>query len=113
MSLWAVHLVEESPPAGVKPVEWFLLSTMKVTTDERSGAALVDHLLGLEVVTIKGEARSKGVISANSCTSWQSSRMIPSAGSGSAAVSMKMRVSVARLMATRMASMVERVVVPE
>lgn len=36
ISLWVVHLVEESPPAGVKAVEWFLLTTMEITTTEQA-----------------------------------------------------------------------------
>jgi len=40
LSLWAVHLVEEAPPAGAKAVEWFLLSTMEVTTAEQAKTLL-------------------------------------------------------------------------
>jgi len=36
ISLWVVHLVEETPPDGVKAVEWFLLSTMEVATTEQA-----------------------------------------------------------------------------
>ncbi len=32
--LWIVHIVEEHPPAGEKPVEWFLLTTMEVTSTD-------------------------------------------------------------------------------
>lgn len=31
-SLWAVHVVEEAPPAGVEALEWLLLTTRAVTT---------------------------------------------------------------------------------
>ena len=34
--LWIVHIVEEQPPAGVKPIEWFLLTTMEVTTTQQA-----------------------------------------------------------------------------
>ena len=40
ISLWAVHLVEEDPPAGTKAVEWFLLSTMEVATPEQARTIL-------------------------------------------------------------------------
>jgi hypothetical protein len=32
MSVWAVHVVEEYPPAGVEPLEWLLLTTRAVLT---------------------------------------------------------------------------------
>lgn len=38
--LWAVHLVEESPPSGVKAIEWFLLTTMEISTVEQAQRAL-------------------------------------------------------------------------
>lgn len=31
LELWAVHLLEENPPAGFEPVEWMLLSSLAVT----------------------------------------------------------------------------------
>lgn len=36
ISLWVVHLIEEAPPDGVKAIEWFLLSTMEVTSTEHA-----------------------------------------------------------------------------
>lgn len=39
--LWIVHIVEEQPPAGVVPVEWFLLTTMEITSPEQA-----ERLLG-------------------------------------------------------------------
>jgi len=36
ISLWVVHLVEETPPAGAKAIEWFLLSTMEIATTEQA-----------------------------------------------------------------------------
>jgi hypothetical protein len=42
ISLWVVHLVEENPPTGTKPVEWFLLSTMEVATPEQA-LTLLDY----------------------------------------------------------------------
>lgn len=38
--LSAVHLVEERPPSGVKAVEWFLLTTMEVSTVEQAQKVL-------------------------------------------------------------------------
>lgn len=34
--LWIIHLAEEDPPAGVKPIEWFLLTTMEITSPEQA-----------------------------------------------------------------------------
>ena len=36
VSLWIVHIVEEQPPAGVVPVEWFLLTTMELASPEQA-----------------------------------------------------------------------------
>ena len=32
ISLWVVHARERTPPAGVEPIEWFLLTTREITT---------------------------------------------------------------------------------
>ncbi|MHB1951898.1 MAG: IS4 family transposase [Acidiferrobacteraceae bacterium] len=42
MTLWVVHLVEETPPEGVDPIEWFLLTTREVTTGEQANS-LVEY----------------------------------------------------------------------
>ncbi|MBI3924050.1 MAG: IS4 family transposase [Armatimonadetes bacterium] len=34
--LWIVHAVEENPPTEVEPIEWFLLTTMEVTSPEQA-----------------------------------------------------------------------------
>jgi hypothetical protein len=34
VKVWVVHLREETPPAGETPLEWFLLTTMAVTSDQ-------------------------------------------------------------------------------
>jgi len=34
--LWIVHALEEHPPAGVKPIEWFLLTTIEITSPEQA-----------------------------------------------------------------------------
>ena len=36
MPLWVVHLVEETPPEGVEPIEWYLLTTMDISTPEQA-----------------------------------------------------------------------------
>ena len=41
LSLWIVHAVEEQPPPNVKPLEWFLLTTMAVTSPQQA-----ERLLG-------------------------------------------------------------------
>jgi hypothetical protein len=38
--LWLVHAVEEQPPPGVKPLEWFVLTTMAITSPQQA-----EHLL--------------------------------------------------------------------
>ena len=43
--LWIVHILEEHPPAGEKPVEWFLLTTMEVTSTDLARRLL--HWYGL------------------------------------------------------------------
>jgi hypothetical protein len=42
IQLSIVHMVEEHPPAGVKPLEWFLLTTMEITSPEQA-ERLVEH----------------------------------------------------------------------
>jgi len=34
LDIWVIHALESSPPAGTEPVEWFLLTTMKVSSPE-------------------------------------------------------------------------------
>lgn len=34
IDLWVIHAVESSPPAGTAPVEWFLLTTVNITSSE-------------------------------------------------------------------------------
>jgi len=43
--LWIVHLVEETPPEGVEPIEWFLLTTMEITTPEQATYCLECYCL--------------------------------------------------------------------
>jgi hypothetical protein len=51
VSLWAVWAKEESPPIGVKPLEWMLLTTMPVTCFEEAVEKLKWYTLrwGIEV----------------------------------------------------------------
>ena len=34
IDIWIVHALEENPPANTKPVEWFLLTTIEITSPE-------------------------------------------------------------------------------
>jgi len=43
--LWIVHIVEETPPAGVKPIEWFLLTTMEVISTQQAERILSRYRL--------------------------------------------------------------------
>jgi hypothetical protein len=45
IALWVVHLVEEQPPAGVAPVEWFLLTTTEITSPEQAELLLGRYCL--------------------------------------------------------------------
>ena len=38
--LWAVHVMETSPPAGAPALEWFLLTTIAITSDEQAQECL-------------------------------------------------------------------------
>lgn len=40
VSLWVVHIVERSPPDGVKPLEWFLLTTCEIATADQAHECL-------------------------------------------------------------------------
>jgi len=40
LALWIVHAREETPPPGEKPIEWFLLTTMEVTSPEQAKTLL-------------------------------------------------------------------------
>ena len=34
--LWIIHMAEQDAPAGVNPIEWFLLTTMEITSPEQA-----------------------------------------------------------------------------
>lgn len=36
ITLWAIHLVEKNPPAGARPVEWLLLTTIEVSSAKQA-----------------------------------------------------------------------------
>lgn len=45
IALWVIHLLEENPPAGTEPIEWFLLTTMEITTPEQATRCLEGYCL--------------------------------------------------------------------
>lgn len=45
VKLWAVHGVENNPPEGVKPVEWFLLTSRQITCAADAQQCLADYAL--------------------------------------------------------------------
>ena len=45
ISLWLVHAVEEDPPPGAQPIEWFLLTTMAITSPEQARRVLEHYCL--------------------------------------------------------------------
>ena len=40
VALWAVHVLEEDPPAGAKPIEWCLLTTRPISSPEQAEECL-------------------------------------------------------------------------
>ena len=51
VNVWAIWTVERTPPAGAKPVEWLLLTTMPITTTDEALERLSWYTLrwGIEV----------------------------------------------------------------
>lgn len=45
VKLWIIHVVEEHPPDGVEPLEWFLLTTMKIETVKQAETCLLWYCL--------------------------------------------------------------------
>ena len=45
IELWIVHALEENPPANAKPIEWFLLTTMKISSAEKAEQCLRWYVL--------------------------------------------------------------------
>lgn len=45
ITLWAVHAREQHPPEGVKPIEWFLLTSREVTSATHAQQCLSDYAL--------------------------------------------------------------------
>ena len=45
VQLWAVHVVENDPPEGVKPIEWFLLTSRPVRDADAAQQCLRDYAL--------------------------------------------------------------------
>lgn len=45
VALWIMHVVEETPPPAVKPLEWFLLTTREITAPEQATQCLEWHCL--------------------------------------------------------------------
>lgn len=43
--LWIVSIIEDHPPAGTKPVEWFLLTTLEITTARQAEQCLTWYCL--------------------------------------------------------------------
>jgi hypothetical protein len=40
IALWVVHVMETAPPTGAEPLEWFLLTTIEITTAEQAQECL-------------------------------------------------------------------------
>ena len=36
IDIWVIHALEENPPSGTKPIEWFLLTTVNITSVENA-----------------------------------------------------------------------------
>lgn len=86
ITLWAVHVLETSPPADATPVEWFLLTTCEITTVEQAQACLRWYCLrwriedwhrvlksgcGIEDLQHKTADRLKRAIAINLVIAWR------------------------------------------
>ena len=45
IALWVLHVMETAPPTGVNSVEWFLLTTIEITTAEQAQECLLWYCL--------------------------------------------------------------------
>ncbi len=45
IGVWIVHVRERKPPPGTKPIEWFLLTTLPITSPEQAEQALTWYCL--------------------------------------------------------------------
>ncbi len=86
VTLWVVHIVEEEPPEGVKPLEWFLLTTLKITSSEQARQCLTWYCLrwriedfyrtlktGCRILELRHKTaeRLKRAIAINSVIAWR------------------------------------------
>ncbi len=86
LRLWAVHVRETRPPAGVAPLEWFLLSTREITCAEQAHECLRWYCLRwriedwhrvlksgcrVEALQHKTAARLKRAIAINLVIAWR------------------------------------------
>ena len=37
VQIWVIHLLEEHPAQGEEPIEWFLLTSVKIDSDQQAG----------------------------------------------------------------------------
>jgi hypothetical protein len=54
VKLWAVHAVENHPPEGTKPIEWFLLTSRAVGDADSARLCLSDYALRWRLETGTG-----------------------------------------------------------
>lgn len=86
VALWIIHVVEETPPAAVKPLEWFLLTTREITAPEQAVQCLEWYCLrwriedwhrvlktGCRVEELRHESaeRLKRAIAINAVIAWR------------------------------------------
>ncbi len=86
VTLRVVHIVEEEPPEGVKPLEWFLLTTIKITSSEEARQCLTWYCLrwriedfyrtlktGCRILELRHKTaeRLKRAIAINSVIAWR------------------------------------------
>ena len=86
IGLWIVHALEENPPANTQPVEWFLLTTIKVSSSEEAEQCLRWYVLrwriedwhrvlksgcGIEDLAHKTAERLRRAIAINLVIAWR------------------------------------------
>ena len=59
VALWVVHVHEEQPPPGAEPLEWFLLTTLRVSSADDRHVAMVRPALAHRRI-LPGEVRLQG-----------------------------------------------------
>ena len=86
IALWAVHAIEEAPPAGSQAIQWYLLTTMEISSPEQAEQCLAWYCLrwriedwhrvlktGCQIEQLRHETaeRLKRAIAINAVIAWR------------------------------------------